>query len=102
MGTYSGYKTVTREELDESRTFVEAPAGWWNRVGATLLDGMFVGLPIWILAIVAGVSDRLTISLVQSVALLIYATVLLAVRNGQTLGKSAATVRVVTADGQPI
>jgi uncharacterized RDD family membrane protein YckC len=81
------------------------PRGWWRRVGATLLDGLFIGLPLTILAISFGLADSADATLLRAagwVVGVVYAALLLAYHRGQTLGKQAAGVRVLTEDGAPI
>jgi uncharacterized RDD family membrane protein YckC len=85
-----------------SQTAPGGAAGWWSRVGASILDGLIVLVPIFLggLASAAG-SDLLAGVLVvlYFVALVFYAPVMLAVRDGRTWGKQAADIRVVRMDG---
>ena len=87
-------------------------AGWWGRVGATLLDGIFMVLLI-AGAIGAGValgaatSDAAGIPFYILAALIwfLYAPLLMArggANNGQTWGKQAVGIRVVREDQQPL
>jgi uncharacterized RDD family membrane protein YckC len=78
-----------------------APAGWGRRVGATLLDSLLIGLPLTVLAISLGVADSADALLRGAgwVAGVVYAALLLAYHRGQTLGKQAAGVRVLTEGG---
>jgi uncharacterized RDD family membrane protein YckC len=89
-------------------------AGWWSRVGATLLD--------WLILIVAVIAVAIPVALVTPddvdeavfwiigsavyvVALGLYAPLLMSrsgKRNGQTLGRQAAGIRVVRDDGEPV
>ncbi len=86
-------------------------AGYWQRVGATLLDGLVVGAPAFVAAVVATTSGarpetiRYVIVAVALLGTLIYAPVLLCrsgSRNGQTLGKQALSIRAVRQDAAPI
>jgi uncharacterized RDD family membrane protein YckC len=95
-------------------------AGWWSRVGATLIDGLIVGIgALAILALFGSVfsigffaSDEagvvsLIVGLMLSfvaiaVVALLYAPLLMARTNGKTLGRMALGIRVVRANGQPI
>lgn len=86
-------------------------AGYWSRVGATLLDGLVVGVVVFVvllLAAAAGASDdsASTVVIISAVlSSLLYAPALMCRKgehNGQTLGKQAAGIRVVREDAQPI
>jgi uncharacterized RDD family membrane protein YckC len=80
------------------------PAGWWSRVGATILDGIIVFVPLLLGGIIAIVSDTLAgvFGLVYLVAVLFYAPVMLTVHEGRTWGKQAVDIRVVKMDGGPV
>lgn len=82
-------------------------AGWWARVGATLLDGLIMvagALLLGAIGAAVGGRDGFAIGFWIGYALgfLLYAPLMLAYHQGQTLGKQAAGVRVVHRDGQPI
>ena len=76
-------------------------AGWWSRVGAALLDGLIVGVPV--AAIALAVDPLLGILLGVTASLTYYP--LLMIRdgavNGQTLGKQVVGIRVVRDSGEP-
>jgi uncharacterized RDD family membrane protein YckC len=97
-----------------------ALSGWWRRVGAAVLDGLIVGIGAAVLfvAITAPfsigffandtvgvvallVGALLAVGCVAVVAFL-YAPLLMARTNGQTLGRMAVGIRVVRAGGQPM
>lgn len=94
-------------------------AGWGHRVGAAVVDGLIViaislalGLLLGGLLAAAGSSTEDSLvgglvvgSQVGSIAVgFLYALLLLRAgsRNGQTLGKQAMGIRVVTADGRQV
>ena len=79
-------------------------AGWWSRVGATILDGLIVFVPLLLGGIAAIVSDTLfaIFALVYLAAVFFYAPVMLTVHEGRTWGKQAAGIRVVNMDGGPV
>jgi len=95
-------------------------AGWWSRVGATLIDGLIISVgALIILAIFGSVfsigflgSDEagiasLVVGLILGVVAvaivsLIYAPLMMARTNGKTLGRMATGIRVVRASGEPI
>jgi uncharacterized RDD family membrane protein YckC len=96
-------------------------AGWWSRVGAQLLDLLFVWVPAGLLLlapILAAEAARdgsgaetawLVVAIVVTFlaigAHLFYAPVLMrrkGRRNGQTLGKQISGIRVIRADGDPM
>ncbi len=95
-------------------------AGWWPRVGATVIDWLIVGIGAVILTIAltapfsigffAGgdvgfaslVIGFLIAVVCVSIVALLYAPALMARTNGQTLGRMALGIRVVRANGKPI
>jgi uncharacterized RDD family membrane protein YckC len=108
-----------REREEVVNRFADAePAGWWRRVGATLLDAVI----IWVIGAIllgialgaigafdddtTGVTAAVVTALVAigavTVGALIYAPAVMAATNGKTLGKMAAGIRVVRADGRDI
>ncbi len=87
-------------------------AGWWRRAGASVIDGLVIGIPaIALLALILGsVGDGFwsvlaTVLLWIAVSLLVailYAPLMMARTNGRTLGRMATGVRVVRVDGAPM
>jgi uncharacterized RDD family membrane protein YckC len=95
-------------------------AEWWRRAVALLVDSLIVGAgSLVVLAIFgavfsvgfAGGDTAGVVSLVVGILLgvvvvvvlaLLYAPVMMARTNGQTLGKMATSCRVVRTDGQPV
>jgi uncharacterized RDD family membrane protein YckC len=79
-------------------------APWWRRAVAAIIDFAIVaGVPV----VVATRIDSLPLAVVVGVALflvlsLLYAPLVMARTNGQTLGKLALRVRVIRPDGQPM
>jgi uncharacterized RDD family membrane protein YckC len=83
------------------------PAGWWPRAGAVVLDGLLVGLPVGVaIALIAGEDasslDGTSLRAITWLAGVVYATLMLTYRHGQTLGKQATAVRVLTEDGMSV
>ncbi len=64
-------------------------AGFWIRVGAALLDVLIVGVPCGMLGL-----DKTT-----GGVLLLYQAILIGTWNGQTLGKRACGIKIISADG---
>jgi uncharacterized RDD family membrane protein YckC len=95
-------------------------AGWWRRVGATLIDGVIItiGAVILFVAITApfsiGFFANDTVGVVAilvgallavvcvAVVSLLYAPAMMARTDGRTLGRSAMGIRVIRADGRPM
>ena len=81
-------------------------AGWWQRVGALLLDSLIIGIPAYIVALVitshsAGGSSVLVTELVVGIGELLYFAILDG--NSQSVGKRALGIAVRSeATGQPI
>ena len=90
------------------------PAGWWQRVGATLLDTLVVVVAAGILgvalalAIADDTGDDAVTGIAAATGFIVtgaYFCLLTArggPRNGQTLGKQAVGIRVVRMDGAPV
>jgi uncharacterized RDD family membrane protein YckC len=99
----------------QQQGWVGAPlSGWWSRVGATLLDGLILLIPVVVLAVIiigiaAGSEAGAIVSAILGflawfIATLFYAPLLMArgsEHNGQTLGKQALGIRVARDSGQP-
>jgi uncharacterized RDD family membrane protein YckC len=97
-----------------------ALAGWWQRAGAQVIDGIVVTIAaVVILAITGGAFSTgflagdtagwvsvivgVTLAVISvSVAAMLYAPALMATTGGKTLGRMATGCRVVRADGRPM
>jgi uncharacterized RDD family membrane protein YckC len=94
------------EAPSSGRPVVYTPAGWWARVGASIIDGLIVlafAVVVGLLGALASEDTAYTLGGIAYFAgLLFYAPVLLATNNGQTWGKQTTGVRVIGADSQPI
>jgi uncharacterized RDD family membrane protein YckC len=90
-------------------------AGWWSRVGATILDSLILSVPaaalvLLVVAVAAGsewaaVVVGLAALVAYFVAALFYAPLLMARggrANGQTWGKQIVRIRVVRDTGEPV
>jgi uncharacterized RDD family membrane protein YckC len=95
-------------------------AGWWSRAGAQIIDGIIVSIgAVLILALFGSVfsvgffaSDEAGIvsfiigmffaAISIAIVALIYAPLLMARTNGQTLGRMAVGIRVVRNNGGPM
>ncbi len=94
-------------------------SGWWRRVGAVLVDGLALAIPLLILAFIThaytttknpytGVTTYHTtqgFSLLDVAVWSIYVLLLLprsGQHNGQTLGKQALGIAIMRNDGYPI
>lgn len=105
-------------------------AGFWQRVGARLLDGLIIGVPLWIIFFIiiggaAGASrsavdsyGNVSSGFVASIVGLYFFFILIAIvvallyealltgrqgaHNGQTLGKQIVGIRITNLQGGPI
>ena len=77
-------------------------AGWWKRVGASLIDGIVL-LPLLLIVGIALVrAAPIAATLVGFVVEFMYLSLMWTKRNGQTVGAKALGIRVVAADGSPM
>jgi uncharacterized RDD family membrane protein YckC len=83
-------------------------SGWWRRVGAYILDGIFTAIISWVgwILIAAGSTGiGVTLLAVGAVVAFFYYPLTMmrdAPNNGQTLGKQVLGNRVVRDDGQSV
>lgn len=77
---------------------------WGARAGALILDGLIIGLIAAVLLSITGISGILVWLLWLAVAVAYHGVTMTrsGERNGQTLGKQAANLRVTRDDGQPL
>ncbi len=117
-GVFGGFaESVSRPESGPGTYRL---AGWWSRVGAALLDGLIIGVGgLLLLALVGAVfsvgffaSDTAgIISVIVGLMLafgafaviaLLYAPLMMARTDGQTLGRQAMGIRVIRVSGEPM
>jgi uncharacterized RDD family membrane protein YckC len=89
-----------------------AYAGFWRRFLAVILDGIIVSIPANIFAAIlgsglivtggGGIHYRSGGSGLQTLFFIVYEALLIAYWNGQTIGKKAMGIRVVSAGGAPV
>jgi uncharacterized RDD family membrane protein YckC len=95
-------------------------AGWWSRAGAQIIDGIVIAVMAFVLLAVVGaiagggfligetagfvglIVGILVWGAFFAVAALVYAPLMMAKTNGQTLGRMATGIRVVRANGRPM
>lgn len=71
---------------------MERKAGFWIRLGASLLDGIIVGIPLAILAYIidGGVNEGFT----DNILTFLYSLLLPVIWNGYTIGKRICGIRI--------
>ncbi|EMT54389.1 MULTISPECIES: RDD family protein [Brevibacillus] len=76
------------------------PVGFWRRLGANLLDGIIIGVPLILLTwlITGGLEDNLVSNLIST----LYSLLLPVFWYGYTVGKKIVGVRIVKVDGSPV
>ncbi|MFD1363422.1 RDD family protein [Lentibacillus salinarum] len=79
----------------------QSRAGFWIRMGANILDGLLLGVPIGILSVILGLSveDRDIVNAVISVP---YYLLLPVVWYGYTVGKRTCNIRIARIDGEKV
>lgn len=76
------------------------PAGFWVRVGASILDGIIIGIPIAIISyLVTGNAEDSGIS---STLNLLYTLLVPVVWSGYTVGKKIVGVRIAKVNGEKL
>jgi uncharacterized RDD family membrane protein YckC len=78
-----------------------AYAGFGRRLLAVILDGIILSIPAAGLAFAFGIGS-MGGSVARIALVILYDALLLALWNGQTIGKMAMGIRVITAGGAPI
>lgn len=76
------------------------PAGFWVRLGATLLDGLIVGMPLVLISyFITGTMEETWVTYAGN---LIYTILLPVVWSGYTVGKRMVNIRIVRIDGNKL
>jgi uncharacterized RDD family membrane protein YckC len=71
-------------------------AGWWRRVGATIIDGLLVGIPVLIISYAAGLGAAPR-DILNAVAEVGYQIILIGGYGGRTIGNRVLGTIVVNA-----
>ncbi|MEJ8544468.1 RDD family protein [Brevibacillus borstelensis] len=76
------------------------PVGFWRRLGANLLDGVIIGIPLVLLTwlITGGFEDNLVSNLIST----LYSLLVPVFWYGYTVGKKIVGIRIVKMDGSPV
>jgi uncharacterized RDD family membrane protein YckC len=77
-------------------------AGFWKRVGASLLDGIIVGIPLSIILYLTLGTDSATSNLISFVVQLLYKTLMESSDKQATLGKMIVGIKVTDLYGERI
>ncbi len=72
------------------------------RFVAILVDGLIIGIPLLVIEAILGFAGSPVAALLNALAYFLYEGLLLTSWNGQTVGKKLMSVRVISADGQPL
>src|SRR3954469_16448455 len=80
------------------------PAGWWNRVGATIADNLLIAIPTWIVIGVAGIAAFGSLGGNAIIALvgLVYAVLMPTSPHGQPVGRGSTPPRFPPEDKEPV
>jgi uncharacterized RDD family membrane protein YckC len=105
MGLYQEDRELVPRSSANWRGYVFA--GWWRRVGASLIDALVVGAVGFVFAVVFGIdpfsSDELSLRTLTGLCVaLAYFPAIMRATDGQTLGKMTTRIRVVRTDGHPM
>lgn len=73
-------------------------AGFWRRLGANILDGLIMGIPLAILSfIISGKGDSAFTNIVS----FLYSLLIPVFWNGYTIGKKICGIQIRRQDGRP-
>ncbi|MBS4207865.1 RDD family protein [Bacillus sp. FJAT-50079] len=79
---------------------VEKPAGFWVRLGAVILDGIIIGIPLGILSfLITGDSDG---DFFTNTLSFLYSILIPILWYGYTVGKRICGIRIVKVDGSKL
>ncbi|CAM3523226.1 RDD family protein [Paenibacillus lupini] len=74
-------------------------AGFWRRLGAAILDGLIIGIPLAIISsILFGKAD----SAFSNIVSFLYSLLIPIIWNGYTIGKKICSIQIKRLDGMPI
>ncbi|MNH74713.1 RDD family protein [compost metagenome] len=81
---------------------MKEPAGFWIRFGASLLDGLIIGLPLTIISVLITGSWETDRQYLSDTLLALYTLLTPIFWNGYTIGKRICGIRIVRFDdGEP-
>ncbi|WP_336774811.1 RDD family protein [Paenibacillus sp. MMO-58] len=73
-------------------------AGFWRRLGANILDGLIIGIPLTILAfIISGERENSFTNIIS----FLYSLLIPVLWNGYTIGKKICGIQIRRLDGRP-
>lgn len=76
-------------------------AGWWRRVGATVIDGIIIGIPVGFVLGLANASQG-AIEGGSAVVFFVYMVLMIGRPKGQTIGNMGVRTRVVDANNPAV
>ncbi len=86
--------------MEQSNQPNSNPAGFWIRLGASLLDGLIIGLPLSLISfLITGKWDE---NIVTNAISFLYSLLLPIYWYGYTVGKRIVGVRIVKVNGEPV
>lgn len=80
---------------------IQSPAGFWIRLGALLLDGLIIGVPAGIIALIVGFNRGQQDTFIDLIELA-YAIFIPLSWSGYTIGKRICGIRVAKIDGREL
>lgn len=99
---FARFLIIMGSKLDKGvNRMVEKPAGFWIRLGAMILDGLIIGIPVAIIASIIGLTEEGSNTLSSLVSLL-YSLLLPVLWYGYTVGKRICGIRIVRLDGTDV
>lgn len=78
-------------------------AGFWNRLAASLIDALILGVPLWLIIYVIGLNDdQLITNVISIISNWLYNALQITSGSQATIGKKALGIKVVGMNGEKI
>lgn len=86
--------------METAKPLPSNPVGFWRRLGASLLDGLIIGIPIALISyLLTGDTEG---NLFTNLLSFLYSLLLPVFWYGYTVGKRIMGVRIVKLNGEPV
>ncbi|WP_017726417.1 RDD family protein [Halalkalibacterium ligniniphilum] len=80
---------------------IQRPAGFWIRLGASILDSLVISIPIFVIGFIIGMSQDV-LEGIQGLTNVLYSLIVPVIWAGYTVGKRVCGIRIVKVDGSNV